>query len=113
MRTETERITTARTGVTIIELMVVIGIVALLLGILLPALVGTKESAAEVRSLANLRSIGQTLAGFQAASNDEYPFYEAGDHLYSFPEVVGTEYAISFTPHWQFRSYWAAHPTIH
>ncbi len=38
--------------------MTVIGIVAVLLAILLPALAGTREKGSEVVSVANLRSIG-------------------------------------------------------
>lgn len=65
-------------GFTLIELMVTIGIIALLIAISLPALRGANISAKRTKAMANLRS---TVQQFDASANDKghYPFRAPGE----------------------------------
>lgn len=70
-----------RGGFTLIELLIVIAIIAVLIGMLLPALRGAREAGRAVVCLSNQRQIGTALAGYAIAYEDWTP-REAGtsDH---------------------------------
>jgi prepilin-type N-terminal cleavage/methylation domain-containing protein/prepilin-type processing-associated H-X9-DG protein len=67
-----------RNAFTLVELLVVIGIIALLIAILLPSLNRARDSAQAVQCSSNMRQIGQTMLMYVNDYNLYIPMYE--DH---------------------------------
>lgn len=80
MRNRIER----KTGFTLVELLVVIGIIALLMGMLLPALNRAKEAANTVKCAGNLRSIGQGLLTYTVDYKGAFP----ASYIYKGQKIV-------------------------
>src|SRR3954469_9360512 len=64
---------TARRGFTLVELLVVIGIIAVLISVLLPVLGSARKSAYKVKCLSNLRQLSDGYKLYQVDAKGWWP----------------------------------------
>src|SRR4029079_8793459 len=78
-----------RKAFTLVELLVVIGIIAVLIGVLLPALQKAKEAGRAVACSSQMRQIGNAFAMYLADSKGTYPPAWIQDNCNTYTDYYG------------------------
>lgn len=93
-----------RRGFTLLELLVVMGIIGVLMGLLLPAVQRVREAANQSRCRNNLRQIGLAMQMFQHAKGHLPPGYLFDPEVPPLPDTV-----INVYPGWGWSAYLLPH----
>lgn len=91
MRTDTGM--DRKRGFTLVELLVVVGIIGLLIGILMPALMKGRRAAEDAAGTANLRSLSQVMGMYTGSNGDGFLNPFGGGQAFSFAHSVAGDSA--------------------
>jgi prepilin-type N-terminal cleavage/methylation domain-containing protein/prepilin-type processing-associated H-X9-DG protein len=72
-------------GFTLVELLVVIGIIAILIGILMPALIAARKAANTTQCGSNMRQIGNAMRLYLDQNKGKFPFWHANGGVWRDP----------------------------
>lgn len=76
------RLDRGRAAFTLVELLVVIGVIAVLIGILMPALVKSREASQRIKCASNLRQIGTAAVNYSAENKGWLPIARTNNPHY-------------------------------
>ncbi len=91
---------------TLVELLVSIGVIALLLGLLAPSLLRARVSAYQTKAVAQIRDIGITVELYLQSERDTYPWHAPGEPYFYAPPGIPVGSIMSSDDPWSMRYFW-------
>jgi len=91
-----------KSGFTLVELLVVIGIIALLISILMPALGRVRDQANRIKCMSNIRSVMQGIVMYSSENKQALPWTNWGGNYKrtNVPDPIGTAGWLYDNPGW-------------